>query len=118
MNATTATDTSPEALRDAMIMRITGLGYVLSGPVEAALRAVERYAFVPDAALTEAYASGIVVTKRGPGNEVLSCLSEPGIVALQLGQLQVRPGHRVLESRHRRGGARRRRARAAGWRSL
>jgi protein-L-isoaspartate(D-aspartate) O-methyltransferase len=97
MSATTSTHTSPEALRDAMIRRIKDIGYTVSGPVEDALRAVERHAFVPDAALADAYASSIVVTKRGPQNEVLSCLSEPGIVALQLGQLDVRPGHRVLE---------------------
>lgn len=97
MNATTSANTSPEALRDRMITQIKDRGYTLSGRVEQTLRTVERHAFVPDAALADAYASSIVVTKRGPANEVLSCLSEPGIVALQLGQLDVRPGHRVLE---------------------
>jgi protein-L-isoaspartate(D-aspartate) O-methyltransferase len=97
MNAITSTPTSPEALRDAMIARIKDIGYTLSESVEDALRAVERHTFVPDAAPADAYAGGIVVTKRGPQNEVLSCLSEPGIVALQLGQLDVAPGHRVLE---------------------
>lgn len=80
-----------------MITRIKAAGYTLSDPVLAALRAVERHTFVPDAALADAYASDIVVTKRGSRNEVLSCLSDPGIVALQLGQLDVRHGHRVLE---------------------
>lgn len=97
MNTTTSTDTSPEALRDAMITQITDRGYTVSGPVEQALRTVERHAFVPEAEPAAAYASGIVVTKRGPEDQVLSCLSEPGIVALQLGQLDVRPGDRVLE---------------------
>lgn len=96
MNTAAPADT-PEALREAMITRIKDLGYPLSEPVETALRAVERHAFVPNATLADAYASRIVITKRGPQNEVLSCLSEPGIVALQLGQLDVRPGHRVLE---------------------
>jgi protein-L-isoaspartate(D-aspartate) O-methyltransferase len=94
MNATT---TSPDTLRDTMITQVKDRGYTLSGPVEQALRTVERHAFVPDAELAEAYASSIVVTKRGSDDQVLSCLSEPGIVALQLGQLDVRPGHRVLE---------------------
>lgn len=52
---------------------------------------------MPGTAVVDAYAASIVVTKRGAGNEVLSCLSEPAIVALQLGQLYVRPAHRVLE---------------------
>ncbi|NKQ55623.1 methyltransferase, FxLD system [Amycolatopsis sp. K13G38] len=97
MNAATSTDTSPESLRDAMIARIKDAGYTLSRSVEGAMRAVERHPFVPGAGLADAYASDIVVTKRGPQNEVLSCLSDPSIVALQLGQLDVRPGHRVLE---------------------
>jgi protein-L-isoaspartate(D-aspartate) O-methyltransferase len=93
----TDTGTSPDALREAMITRIKELGYTLSAPVEQALRAVERHAFVPEVELADAYSAGIVVTKRGSRDEVLSCLSEPGIVALQLGQLDVQPGHRVLE---------------------
>jgi protein-L-isoaspartate(D-aspartate) O-methyltransferase len=66
MNATTSADTSPEALREAMITRIEDVGYTLSRSVEEALRAVERHAFVPRAALADAYANDIVVTKRGP----------------------------------------------------
>lgn len=97
MDTAISTDTSPEALRDAMITRIRETGYPLSSSVEEALRTVERHRFVPDAPLVDAYTSDIVVTKRGPQNEVLSCLSNPAIVALQLGQLDVRPGHRVLE---------------------
>lgn len=65
--------------------------------MERALRAVERHVFVPDVALEEAYANDIVVTKRSSDGQVLSCLSQPSIVALQLGQLGVQPGHRVLE---------------------
>jgi protein-L-isoaspartate(D-aspartate) O-methyltransferase len=96
MNAT-ATATSPESLRDAMITKIKDAGYTLSPDVERALRSVERHLFVPDAALEEAYANDIVVTKRGADDQVLSCLSQPSIVALQLGQLGVQPGHHVLE---------------------
>lgn len=97
MNASTSSHVSPEALRESMIAQIKDRGYALSAPVDRALRTVERHAFVPHATLAGAYASSIVVTKRGPAKEVLSCLSEPGIVALQLGQLDVRAGHRVLE---------------------
>jgi protein-L-isoaspartate(D-aspartate) O-methyltransferase len=96
MNAT-ATDTSPKLLRDAMITKIKDAGYTLSPAVEQALRAVERHVFVPDATLAEAYENDIVVTKRGDDDQVLSCLSQPSIVALQLGQMEVQPGHHVLE---------------------
>ncbi len=92
-----AAATSAESLREAMIAKIKDVGYTLSSAVENALRTVERHVFVPAAALVDAYANDIVVTKRGADNEVLSCLSQPSIVALQLGQLDVQPGHRVLE---------------------
>lgn len=94
---TTATTTSPESLRNTMITKVKDAGYTLSLDVERALRSVERHVFVPGVAVEEAYANDIVVTKRGPDDQVLSCLSQPSIVALQLGQLGVQPGHRVLE---------------------
>lgn len=95
---TTTADLSPEQLREAMITRIKEAGYRLSGPVEETLRTVPRHDFVPDASLEDVYASDIVVTKRRTEwAEVLSCLSAPTVVALQLGQLDVAPGHRVLE---------------------
>lgn len=96
MNATAA-DTSPEFLRAVMITKIKDAGYTLSPTVEQALRAVERHLFVPDATLEDAYENDIVVTKRGDDDQVLSCLSQPSIVALQLEQMEVQPGHRVLE---------------------
>lgn len=96
MNAT-ATETSPESLRDAMITKIKDAGYPLRDEVERALRSVQRHLFVPDTPLDEAYANDIVVTKRAADDQVLSCLSQPSIVALQLGQLDVQPRHRVLE---------------------
>ncbi|MCK2245208.1 MULTISPECIES: methyltransferase, FxLD system [unclassified Crossiella] len=93
----TAAETSPELLQDAMITKITDAGYTLSPRAEQALRAVDRHLFVPDATLEQAYENSIVVTKWSDDEQVLSCLSQPSIVALQLGQLDVQLGHRVLE---------------------
>jgi protein-L-isoaspartate(D-aspartate) O-methyltransferase len=88
---------SPEQLRETMIGLVKEAGYQLTPPVEDALRAVERHLFVPDAELADAYANDIVVTKRGTNDEILSCASQPSIVALQAVQVDVHPGHRVLE---------------------
>lgn len=96
MSITTA-DTSAEGMRAAMIAKVKDAGYELSRSAEEAMRTVERHLFVPDASLVDAYANDIVVTKRADGGEVLSCLSQPSIVALQLSQLDARPGHRILE---------------------
>nr|WP_225954535.1 methyltransferase, FxLD system [Kibdelosporangium phytohabitans] len=84
-------------MREDMILKIKEAGYSLRADVEQALRSVERHVFVPGSSLEEAYANDIVVTKRGPDDQVLSCLSQPSIVALQLEQLEVRRGHRVME---------------------
>lgn len=95
--STASSEASTESLRDGMIAEITNAGYTLTPKVERALRTVERHVFVPDAAPEDAYANNIVVTKRDTDGQVLSCVSAPTVVALQLGQLDVRPGHRVLE---------------------
>jgi protein-L-isoaspartate(D-aspartate) O-methyltransferase len=84
-------------LRDSMILAIRDAGYTLSPRVEHALCTVERHIFASDVSLEEAYANDIVVTKRDADGQVLSCLSQPSIVALQLEQLGVQPGDRVLE---------------------
>ncbi len=96
MNLTT-TDMSPEAQREALIGKVKEAGYARNGAVEDALRTVERHHYVPDVELADAYANDIVVTKRTPDGEVLSCASQPGIVALLLDQLRPQPGDRVLE---------------------
>lgn len=95
--STSATEASPDAQRQAMITKIKDAGYTLTFDVEHALRSVERHLFAPGVPVDEAYANDIVVTKRSADDQVLSCLSQPSIVALQLGQLDVQPGHRVLE---------------------
>lgn len=89
--------TDAMTLRDSMIRTIRDAGYTLSPRVEHALRTVERHIFASDVSLEEAYANDIVVTKRDAAGQVLSCLSQPSIVALQLEQLGVQPGDRVLE---------------------
>lgn len=59
--------------------------------------AVPRHRFVPEAALRAAYADDVFVTKRNNEGDALSSASQPAIVAEMLEQLDVRPGHRVLE---------------------
>lgn len=97
MNTTVTTEALPEALRADMVDRIIKAGHARSGPVEAALRAVPRHRFVASSALEDAYADSVVITKRAGDGRALSCASEPTIVAMMLDQLDVRPGHRILE---------------------
>lgn len=72
-------------------------GAIHSSRIEQAFRAVLRHWFVPDAPLGEVYRDAAVVTHRGPDGIPVSSSSQPAIVARMLGQLDVHPGHRVLE---------------------
>jgi protein-L-isoaspartate(D-aspartate) O-methyltransferase len=90
--------TGADQLHEALVREIRAAGGAWREPVQQALRAVPRHLFVPEVPLEEAYAVGsAVVTKRDPRGIPLSSASAPGIVALMLDQLDVRPGHRVLE---------------------
>ncbi|MEU3628963.1 methyltransferase, FxLD system [Amycolatopsis coloradensis] len=93
----TSTGMSPEALRETLIDVIKEAGHARTRAVEDALRAVERHHYVPHVDPVDAYANDIVVTKRTPEGEVLSCASQPAVVALLLDQLRPRRGDRVLE---------------------
>jgi protein-L-isoaspartate(D-aspartate) O-methyltransferase len=70
---------------------------MLSARVEQAMRTVPRERFLPGVPLDEAYSDGIVTTHRDTDGTVLSCTTMPSCVAGMLEQLDVRPGHRVLE---------------------
>ncbi|MCK9904433.1 methyltransferase, FxLD system [Parafrankia colletiae] len=69
----------------------------VSAPVVAALRAVPRDLFLPDASTEEAYKDNVVVTKRDVYGAPLSSVSRPSTVAAMLEQLQVEPGQQILE---------------------
>jgi protein-L-isoaspartate(D-aspartate) O-methyltransferase len=93
----TATSPSPQYLRVRMVDRILAGGWARSARVADAMLAVPRDEFVPDAPVEDAYDDRAVIIKRDPHGAALSCASEPAIVAMMLDQLDVRPGHRILE---------------------
>jgi protein-L-isoaspartate(D-aspartate) O-methyltransferase len=85
-------------LRNSMVSRLRGWnGGALPASIDAALRAVPREAFLPGTPLADAYGGGPVVTHRDKNGVATSSASAPGIVAVMLAQLDVRPGHRILE---------------------
>jgi protein-L-isoaspartate(D-aspartate) O-methyltransferase len=92
----TATNTPPDALRAQMVDRILTTQH-LTPPVEAALRAVERHRYVPDAPIADAYNEQAVITHTFPDGTHLSCASDPTIVAAMLDALDVHPGQRIME---------------------
>jgi protein-L-isoaspartate(D-aspartate) O-methyltransferase len=88
-----------DELRAAMVDKLTGLGWggIRSASVETTMRTVPRHLFVPEATLERAYGQESVITHRDENGIAISSASGPGVVAAQLEQLDVQPGHRVLE---------------------
>ncbi|HEV2359701.1 MAG TPA: DinB family protein [bacterium] len=86
-----------ENLNDEMVTRLVRQRAMPTGPIEATVRAVRREHFLPGVALEAVYSGEAVITRRGPEGIPISSSSMPEIMALMLQQLDVQPGHRVLE---------------------
>src|SRR3984885_15844323 len=65
--------------------------------VAAALHAVPRHLFLPGQPPEAAYRDDAIVTKRDEAGQPISSSSQPAIMAIMLDQLDLAPGHRVLE---------------------
>ncbi|MFC7641738.1 hypothetical protein ACFQX6_12635 [Streptosporangium lutulentum] len=98
VETTSTTTVDPAELREAMVARFTDSGHLRSPEVIEAFRKVERHRFIPDADVEAAYADDAVSVKHDETGEMISCISAPSIVALQLQQLDAQPGHKVLEA--------------------
>ncbi|MEU8305934.1 methyltransferase, FxLD system [Actinomadura sp. NPDC048955] len=88
---------SAEPLRHALVNQLMEHGHIRTGRVEEAMRTVPRHMFVPQAPLEKAYANATVDIKLDADGASISCASQPDIVATMLEQLQVEPGHQILE---------------------
>jgi protein-L-isoaspartate(D-aspartate) O-methyltransferase len=92
-----ASTASADELRARLADHLGKDNTVRTAAVEAAFRRVPRDLFLPDVGLQEAYADEPVYTKHDGTGASISAASQPRIVAMMLEQLQVEPGHRVLE---------------------
>ncbi len=86
---------SPD-LHRSLVDKLVSFGLIRSPSVEAAFRAVPRHLFLPEEPLERAYADEAIPTKLLNGIAISSA-SQPAIVAVMLEQLELQPGHRVLE---------------------
>ena len=84
------------ALHRALVRQLKRAGLIRSPLVEAAFRAVPRHLFLPGVELKRAYHDEAIPTKYAEGRPISSS-SQPAIMAIMLEQLDLRPGHRVLE---------------------
>lgn len=90
-------DEQANGLRKALVDTLIASGHIVSPSIEQAMRTVTRHRFVPQATLAAAYANDIVAIKNDDTGTMISCASQPGVVATMLEQLQARPGERILE---------------------
>lgn len=92
----TLTDLAAE-LRGKLVDELCEWEPFRAATVENAIRTVPRHVFLPGIPVEEAYSHGNVVTHWDSEGVAISSASAAGTVAGMLQQLEVRPGHRVLE---------------------
>lgn len=85
-------------LREHLVRALIDRGTVRNARIAAALSAVERHLFVPDATLADAYADDALTVKRTDDGTIISAASQPTIVAAMLEQLDPQPGEKILEA--------------------
>ncbi len=86
-----------DRLRHRLASRVITVTRTRSDLVAAALRAVPRHLFLPELPPEAAYRDDAIVTKRDADGQGISSSSQPAIMAIMLDQLDLAPGHRVLE---------------------
>ena len=86
-----------EAARARMAADLRANGRGLSKPVLDAFGRVPRHLFVPEVGEAAAYRDEAFVLKCGPDGIPVSSSSQPAMMAIMLEQLDLQPGHRVLE---------------------
>lgn len=87
---------SDAALREALVSQLRRNGAVRTEPVAAAISTVPRHRFVPGMPMSQAYADHAVAIKT-LDDEVLSSISQPGMIAQMLELLGTERGDDVLE---------------------
>jgi protein-L-isoaspartate(D-aspartate) O-methyltransferase len=88
---------SAAAARARMAADLRSHGRALSKPVQDAFAKVPRHLFLPEIGAADAYRDEAFVLKCGPDGVPVSSSSQPAMMAIMLEQLDLRPGHRVLE---------------------
>jgi protein-L-isoaspartate(D-aspartate) O-methyltransferase len=84
-------------MRERLATRVIAANHIGSDLVADALWTVPRHLFLPDLPPTAAYRDDAIVTKRDADGLAISSSSQPAIMAIMLDQLDLAPGHRVLE---------------------
>ncbi len=90
-------DADAEERNEQLVSQLETSGILRDPAVASAFRAVLRHHFLPDRPLDEVYEDTAITTKMGDRGVPVSSSSQPAIMGVMLQQLQLKPGHRVLE---------------------
>jgi protein-L-isoaspartate(D-aspartate) O-methyltransferase len=84
-------------LRERLVAQVLETSGIRDERIAAALRDVPRHLFLPHLPPEETYLDDAIVTKRDAEGQPISSSSQPAIMAIMLDQMDLAPGHRVLE---------------------
>jgi protein-L-isoaspartate(D-aspartate) O-methyltransferase len=87
----------PGTLHQKLVDHLLEQKLITSPAVEAAFRAVRREHFLPDLSPEEVYRDRAIITKKDESGRPISSSSQPAMMAIMLEQLDLQPGHNVLE---------------------
>jgi protein-L-isoaspartate(D-aspartate) O-methyltransferase len=90
-------DANPEALCQALVSHLKEDIHIRDPRILAAFRAIPRHRFVTHVSIEEAYRDRAIPTKQLDSGVSVSSSSQPAMMAMMLEQLDLQPGHRVLE---------------------
>lgn len=88
---------TPDEARARLVSALRHGGRPLSQSVQQAFAQVPRHVFVPEVGPAAAYRDEAFVIKCGADGLPVSSSSQPAMMAIMLDQLELEPGHRVLE---------------------
>ncbi len=90
-------DADAQGRNEQLVSQLESSGALSDAAVASAFRAVLRHHFLPGRSLDEVYEDAAILTKMGDKGIPVSSSSQPAIMGVMLQQLQLKPGHRVLE---------------------
>ncbi|MCL4247344.1 MAG: methyltransferase [Anaerolineae bacterium] len=82
---------------ETLVARLKRQGALPDPAIEAAFRAVPRHVFLPDIPLHSAYQDESIPLKHDERGGVTIASTQPSVTARMLSQLELKPGHNVLQ---------------------
>jgi len=87
----------PNDTSETLVARLQRQGVLTDPVIEAAFRAVPRHMFLPGVPLRNAYRDESIPLKRDERGGVTIASTQPSMTARMLAQLELKPGHNVLQ---------------------